>query len=84
MNRQTVNLSAYPDLVVTYLGMRVNMVKTYLSFVLAVVSISGITAGGRPEVGIRDLQLLMGRQWTGSLTYLDYSAKKKGLHRLEP
>ena len=48
VNRQTVDLSAYPDLIVMYLGMRVNHlygIRTFFSFGRKISSIGRGKAG---------------------------------------
>jgi hypothetical protein len=59
VNRQTVDLAAYPDLVVIYLGMRVNALhglKTLLGFGPQIQD----AAGKRPEGLLRHENLLYG------------------------
>jgi hypothetical protein len=58
LNRTTADLSSYPDLVVIYLGMRVNEppgVRTLMSFGQS--CISGEDAQGRSALGQRGSEL---------------------------
>lgn len=44
---------------------------------LILPSLFGFIAKDPPKVRAKDLQLLVGRQWTGTLNYVDYSTNKK-------
>jgi len=48
-----------------------------LSVLLIVSSFSGFAALESPKIKATDLKRLTGAQWTGTLTYLDYSRNKK-------
>lgn len=46
-------------------------------FIAAMVVISSLVVLGSAKLTPEDLDSLTGAQWTGTLTYLDYSSKKK-------
>lgn len=48
-----------------------------VAYFLIASSLFGLISMETPRVRTRDLQLLTGLPWTGSLTYLDYRANKK-------
>ena len=47
-----------------------------VSIILVASSFPGFVSLDPPKVKSRDLQILMGAQWIGTLTYLDYSRNK--------
>lgn len=48
-----------------------------VSYFLIVSSLFGLISMDTPRVRTRDLQLLTGPQWKGTLTYLDYGTNKR-------
>lgn len=50
------------------------MVNLFLAAVITIASIGGLVGA---KVNTKDLDLLTGTQWKGTLTYLDYRSKKK-------
>lgn len=48
-----------------------------VSFLLVASTLLPLVSTDLPTVKGRDLQLLMGAQWKGTLTYLDYSRNKR-------
>jgi len=49
----------------------------FISSFLIVSSLFGSISIDTPKLRVKDLQLLTGNQWTGTLTYLDYRTNKK-------
>ena len=51
--------------------------KTIVAYLLSLSLFFGFISTGTPKLKRSDLQFLTGQQWTGTLTYLDYSNNKK-------
>lgn len=51
--------------------------KIFISALLLASSFLGFNLLSAPKVKTKDLQILTGAQWTGTLTYLDYGTNKK-------
>lgn len=49
----------------------------FVTVLLVASSLAGLNFSQTPKFQAKDLRRLTGAQWTGALTYLDYSANKK-------
>ena len=49
----------------------------FISSLVLASSLLGLTIPNTPKITDRDLRLLTGAQWSGTLTYLDYRSNKK-------